>query len=221
MLHPRTRTSVSGPRHVRLSARGWPWPVPSPIPAAGASGLPARFHRAVRLALAAGVVAAGLCLVLGMTVLAVTIGARGRVPADPEAVGRAVQPVSSYRTAAKPGSSSGPGEAQGEHASLPLAGRTVAAFHGASQPSRAVFHVAKPGTWGLAWTLRCRGGTTGHLIVAEGAGPSAYAIEIDASERSGGGTSWYVRDPGRHSLAITSTCSWSVRIVLANVAAGG
>lgn len=207
VLHPRARTSVSGPKHVSTSGP------------AGASSEPG-FHRAVRLALAAGVVAAGLCLVLGMTVLAVTIGSSAAVPADPDAVGRAFQPVSNQGTAARPGSSSSHHETRFHRAALPLAGRTVTTVHGgATAPSRAVFPVATPGTWGLSWILRCRVGATGHLIVTEGTGPSPYAFEIDASGRSARGTSWHIRDPGRHSLTITSTCSWSIRIVLAKTAA--
>lgn len=206
VLHPRARTSASGPKHVSTSGPG------------GASSAPG-FHRAVRLALAVGVVAAGLCLVLGMTVLAVTIGTSAAVPAEADAAGRAFQPFNEG-AAARPGSSSGQDETRFHRATLPPVGRTIATVHGgATAPSLTVFPVATPGTWGLSWVLRCQAGATGHLIVTEGAGPSAYAFEIDASGRSAGGTSWHTRDPGRHSLTITSTCSWSIRILLAKTEA--
>lgn len=220
MLHRGAHASVPGPQPVSMSAPGWPRSLPSPGPVTGVPSVPG-LHRAIRLALAAGVGAAGVCLVLGMTVLAVTVGTSGAGPAIPDAAGRVVQPVSKDSTPARPASSSAGGSARREHATLPLVGRTVAYFHGSDQPSRAAFRIPEPGTWGLSWVLRCQGGKTGHLIVTEGTSASPNDVGVEASGRSDGGTSWYVRDPGRHWIAIRSSCSWSVAIVLTKAAAGG
>ncbi len=217
MLHPRARTSVSGPRHVRLSAPGWPGL--APWSAAAASSPPA-IRRGVRLVLAAGVAAAGVCLILGMTMLAATVGTSGSGSADSDAASRVIRPVSDESAPAAPRQAPGGTSTRRHDAAPPLAGRTIAYFYGASRPARAHLRIATPGSWGLMWAFRCQGRMTGHLLVTERANTAGDGIVIEASGRTGDGTTWAVRDPGGHSLAILSDCPWSIRIALPTALAG-
>jgi hypothetical protein len=172
----------------------------------------------LRLVLASGLAAAGLCLILGLTALAATLGT-GQEAADPDNMVAAVKPVGNEGT---PGTSASPSAASGTSGDLrtpPLAGRTIASLHGAGRPMRTHFQVGRPGTWGMAWGFRCIAGHTGHLIVKERRGVSGSNVDIDASGRTGAGTTWNVLDPGRHSLTIMSGCSWSLRLVLPKSAA--
>ena len=217
MLHRRARASVRGPRHVSLSAPGGPGAAPW---SAAAASSPPGIHRGVRLVLAAGVAAAGVCLILGMTVLAATVATSGSGSADSDAAGRTIQPVSDESAPAAPRHGPGGTGTHRRHAAPPLTGRTIAYFYGANRPARAHFRIATPGSWGLMWAFRCQGRTTGHLLVTERASTASDNIVIDASGRTGDGTAWAIRDPGGHSLAIFSDCPWSIRIALPNALAG-
>jgi hypothetical protein len=173
----------------------------------------------VRLVLAAGVAGAGVCLILGMTVLAATVATSGPGSSDPDAVGRAIRPVSDESAPSAPRQPPD-GTGTGRHHAAPPAGRSIAYFYGASQPARAHFRITTPGTWGLMWAFRCQGRTTGHLLVTERASATSDGVVIDASGRTGDGTTWAIRDPGGHSLAIVSDCPWSIRIALPDALAG-
>ena len=172
----------------------------------------------MRLVLASGLAAAGLCLILGLTALAATLGT-GQDAADPGNMAAAVKPVSNDGT---PGTSASPPAASrtsDDQRTPRPAGRTIASLHGAGQPMRTHFRIGRPGAWGMAWRFTCIAGHTGHLIVREGPGVSRSNVEFDASGRAGGGTTWNILDPGRHSLTIVSDCSWSLRLMLPKSAA--
>lgn len=172
----------------------------------------------MRLALASGLAAAGLCLILGLTALAATLGT-SKEPADPNNMVAAVKPVSNDGT---PGTSASPPAApgtSGDQRAQPHPGRTIASLHGAGRTTRTHFQIGRPGTWGMAWRFTCVAGHTGHLIVKERPGVSGSNVGIGASGRAGAGTTWNIRDPGRHSLTIRSDCSWSLRLFLPRSAA--
>jgi hypothetical protein len=216
VLHPRARASIPGHEHVSAFFSDAAEPPARPAPAAylGLRGI----HRVMRLVLASGVAAAGLCLILGLTALAATLGT-SQEAADPDNMAAAVKPVSNDGT---PGTSASPPAASrtsdGQR-TPPRAGRTIASLHGAGRPMRTHFRVGRPGTWGMAWRFTCIAGHTGHLIVKEGPGVSRSHVEIDASGRAGTGTTWNSLDPGRHSLTVVSDCSWSLRLMLPKPAA--
>src|SRR5690242_16158035 len=224
VLHPRARTSVPAHGHLSQFFSETPEEPPWPSPGSLRTGIPGA-HRLMRLAVAGGVVAAGLCLVLGMLVLVVTVGSSGGVPAEPDSAAGSVRQVSNVHRTGSPHPSHRPREV---HGALTPAGRTIAAFHGANQPAHADFKVSSPGTWGLQWAFACRdgrsdpsgrdggsgqAGRTGSLVVTEIGRASRDNVEIDASGRTGRGATWAFRDAGDHSLAIVSNCSWSIRIV--------
>jgi len=194
VLHLRARASRPG-RDL------FPWPS-----AAGRSRT-RPIHRLVRLALAGGLAAAGLCLILGLTALAATLGRGSKAP-GPGAMAAAVKP---------PGDNAGhgtPGPPPGRQATPPLGGRTIASLHGNGGQASAGFLVGRPGTWGIAWSFTCSPGHTGQLTVREKPGASAGDTRLSASGRRGAGTTWTVLDPGHHFLTITADCPWSLRLML-------
>jgi len=171
-------------------------------------GLPG-VHRALRLVIAAGTAAAGVCLVLGMTALVVKMGSEG-------VSGSADSGPISARQASNLTAGHGPARPSDPPNTAPhwIAGPVVASFRGARLARRAEFHIAGRGAWGLSWSFRCVAGRSGSLLVTGSAKLTGYDLEIDASGPAGRGITWYTTDPGNHSLDIISDCSWAVRVVL-------
>ena len=204
MLHRRRQSAVHSLGHIGLPGPGGPrtygWAEPT-LSLPNLTGL----QRVVRLVIAAGVAAAGVCLVLAMTALAVTLGSTRSGPAD--------SPVRASQTGDSSDRAPGGPDATGG-AGRQRADQTVAVLRGTGQPAHGAFLISYPGTWGLAWAFRCPAGRSGSLVVAESAGATRDHIDIDASGRAGHGITWDAHDPGRHSLAITSSCAWTVRVVL-------
>jgi hypothetical protein len=217
----RGRTSIPGHQH--MSAFFSDGPELSPWAATTDSQPGTRgIHRIVRLALACGVAAAGLCLILGMTALAITVGSPGPSSDSPDDAVAAFRQVSNDGGSQPRVSRSPAGTSRAHHRArhggpvvATRAGRTIARAHGATQPVHARFSVAGPGAWGLSWTFRCPAGRTGHLVIQEFSKKPGKQAEFDRSGRTGRGTIWLFRDPGYHSLIVTSNCPWAVRVVLA------
>jgi hypothetical protein len=151
-------------------------------------------HRLLRLLLAAGGAATGLCLVLGLVTFVITMGP-----------GPHATPDASARATASPGGGGTKGNGGGH--SLMLKGNG-----GAGQVKTQPITV--PARWGLHWSFRCPDGHPGAFAVHD-AGPNpADHVAITASGESGEGTWWDLRGPGVHVLRITAGCPWRARIVL-------
>lgn len=227
MPYRRGHSPIPGREHVSAFFSDFPEPPPWPSAEGNGSGL-GGIHRVMRLVLACGFVAAGLCLVLGMTTLAVTMGSPGHRPGSPDDAAAAVRQVSNdtaprvHASRQAAGSGSASRDAHGGRNTATRAGRTIASLHGTRGPAHARFVVTGPGAWGVSWSFSCPAGRTGHLVVRETSSGSDARVEIDGSGRTGGGTTWNFRDPGDHSLVITSVCPWALRVVLPRaVAAAG
>ncbi len=200
MLRPRARSTIASAarpeRHRRLEPGGDP------------PGLPG-VHRALRLVIAAGTAAAGVCLVLGMTALVVKMG-------DDGVAGAANSRPITARQASNLTAGHGDARPAGPPKAPPhwLAGPAIASFRGAGHANDAEFRVASHSAWGLSWSFRCAAGRAGRLIVTGSTRAAGYDLQIDASGPAGHGITWYASDPGNHSLDIISGCSWAVRVVL-------
>lgn len=146
--------------------------------------------RAVRLTVAAGAAAAGLCLVLGLVALVATIGYPGAV----------------HSGAARAGSRPG----HFEQTTLTV-GATVATFSGAGLTHQARRTINVPDTWGIAWTFHCQPGRNPGFTVADG---TPGTVRITDSANHGHGVWWDFHAPGNHQLLFLSDCAWHAIIVL-------
>ena len=182
-----------------------PWP-------ALAASAPSRLviHRALRLVIAAGTAAAGVCLVLALTVLVVQLGTTG--------VGRmaSTRPIVASQSGDIKGSLGGPAPtasaSTGRHW---IAGPAIASFHGTGPARHDHFAVSSKGAWGLSWSFSCSARRAGHLqLIATGAS-STPDVELDVAGPSGRGVTWSSGDAGAHSLDVSSDCSWTASVVLA------
>ncbi len=149
---------------------------------------PAR--RAMRLALTATTAAAGLAVVLGMTVLIVALGNASSGTYPPANL---VMPSHQH-------ASGGTG--------LTI-GAVLATYSGAGSAQSVGITVQAPGTWGVAWSFACVGGTREHFRIRDARG----RVLVDRLGRYGHGTAWDRNDPGRHHLRINSDCPWDASIV--------
>jgi hypothetical protein len=188
----------------RASAASTPWDPcdgGSNDPAAG-FGSPPRSSavRALRLVMAAGAAAAGLCLVLAMIALAVTIGGANIAGT-----------VSDHAPKRHHGGTTSPAQPR------PHPGPAIVVYQGSGSGKHGPFDIKAPGTWGLGWTFRCPAGLQDGFSVGEigsGQNTAGKDIEISASGPAGSGLSWDPGDPGRHSLIVVSDCPWTIRIRL-------
>jgi hypothetical protein len=90
----------------------------------------------------------------------------------------------------------------------------IETYRGAGPARNFRFLIADPGNWGLSWSLACRPGQAGSLMVTGSPARAAEAMEVDAFGPAGHGITWYTRDPGNHSLSVFSRCAWTVQVVL-------
>ena len=188
--HGRHHAHRAGP----ATATGRP-PVPGP-------------HRALRLVIAAGIAAAGLCLVIGLTALVVKIGGRTG-PGQPIAVPEAIDPSGSHDRLPLPMAPRG----QDESHQL----KTVHLYRGPGRGRRGrrgPFRIGRPGTWGLSWAFSCGTDHNGQFIATGHSPVTGTDIAVAASGPSGHGITWASSDPGRHVLTVNSRCTWTIRVVL-------
>jgi hypothetical protein len=157
--------------------------------------MPMRAHaqRALRLFIATGTWAAGLCLVVGSVALvAETTG-----PANETHVATAAgeHPLR-------------PGELTGNQGPAALA-RT---FQGTGNRTTSQFTVAPHRQWELHWSYACPAATpAGHLLIREGGAGNA-GVSVSATGRAGAGsTSAYAR-AAAHYLVVIANCTWTIRV---------
>jgi hypothetical protein len=162
-------------------------------------------HRALRLIIATGLPAVGLCLVIGLTTLIVQIGARpghGRFVSAPEAL----------RTSGGPAGAP-PSSLAGGH---PMTDRdkVFRSYQGSGPGRRGPFRVGQPGKWGLSWVFSCPRNQAGQFLVIGYSALIGNVISAAAAGPSGHGVTWTSRDPGRHVLTVNSRCQWKIKVVL-------
>jgi hypothetical protein len=97
-----------------------------------------------------------------------------------------------------------------------LIGRTLAIYRGASPVSRRHFQITGTGNWGISWEFSCPAGQHGAFTITTDAASGSDGRErIGTSGSAGHGIYWHSSDPGHHLILITSSCPWTVRVVLA------
>jgi hypothetical protein len=208
VLPSRARSSVSGPSDVSLHSPGGRHSLRRPELAASAPDRPA-VHRALRLVIAAGTAAAGVCLVLAMTVLAVQLGAAGVARSASSRPIVAAQSGSSEasRGGPRPTASAGP-------ASSWIAGPAIATFHGTGPARNDQFAVREPGSWGLSWKFSCSARQSGGIRLTAKGTVAGHHVVLDAAGPSGRGVTWNTRDAGIHILDVSTSCSWTATVIL-------
>ncbi len=145
----------------------WPQPEHLPRHAAPARLLPPPYERALRLLVAAGIAAAGLCLVIGAVALVAAAGAPSR--------GATVTPTAHQSAALRSDQAGAAGRsrtraAAGSRTRAAAGGRTGAGGPSPARPALLLglagdgseitrrFRVGRPGTWNLSWSFHgCRG----------------------------------------------------------------
>jgi hypothetical protein len=198
VLHPRARRTASGPADTaqphprRRDSFRWP------ARAASAPSTPV-IHRALRLVIAAGTAAAGICLVLALTVLVVQLGATGVA-----------------RTASnRPVATSQSGDTSASLGGRWVAGPAIASFHGTGPARHHHFAVSSPGIWGLSWSFSCSTRRPGHFQLTVKGTTTGDDVEVEVASPAGRGITWNTGAAGAHSLDVSSDCSWTARVVLA------
>lgn len=164
-----------------------------------------RMHRALRLIIATGLPAVGLCLVIGLTTFIVQIGARpghGRVDSMPDAL------ETSSSHAGRPLSRSASGHPTS------VRDKVLRSYYGSGPGQRGPFRVGQPGMWGLSWIFSCGRNQAGQFAVIGYSTLIGNDISAAASGPSGRGVTWTSRDPGRHVLTVNSRCQWKIMVVL-------
>lgn len=160
-------------------------------------------HRLLRLLLMAGGAAAGLCLVLGLVALMITIAPpRGARPAGEQATRGA-----------------GHGGAGGNGAEFSV-GQTITMLKG-NGGDRHAAHVDEQGVWGIAWRFRCPPGISGEFVVRDFGPKPADRVSITATGGHESGLWWDMRGPAIHNLQVMADCPWQARVVLPRDARGG
>jgi hypothetical protein len=246
-----------GPRHaappfrvlapLRLVARlrSWPFRVAppgsaGPLGAAGpfspaaaygpATPTELRARRALRLFTAVGVCAAGLLLVVGFLVLAVSVG--GPKQREPLVAGSALAsdgrhaksgrdgdhrsgqpsvPLRSVGYRSRPGHPVHAGSGRRDRPSGPS--QPIASFAGYGDMVTHRFAVSANADWQIAWSYRCPASVPAGLLVVEDAAPGAVGAAISASGTAGHGDTWLDPDGRSHRLVVISTCSWTMKVI--------
>jgi hypothetical protein len=176
---------------------GWPRPLRAPQHAAAPLALSVhtrqQAHRALRLFVAGGTWAAGLCLVIGVIVLVVSTASPSRL--DPTAA------TSSARGKTVRGD--GP-------AARSL--RVIGAFAGYGDRSTRSFRIDDTRPWLLRWSYTCPARLHAGLLVVEVANPGAVGATVSRSGAGGGGVTSINPDGPSHHLVVISTCSWTLKV---------
>lgn len=189
---------------------GWPRPSRAPQHAAAPFGpaSPARLQaqRALRLFAAAGLWAAGLCLVIGAIVLVVAQAKPGRLtPLAVTTPSRANRHASRLtRPVASPSPRTVSRARSTEH--------RVAAFSGHGDQTTGGFRTASRLGWQIRWSYACAAAVRTGLFVVENAGHRAVGASITQSGVAGHGVTSLRPNGSRHHLIVISNCSWTMKV---------
>jgi len=191
-------------RHRRPRRSGQPTGPPrsGERPAGGGGSRPPARH-ALRLTLAIGTGAAGLCVVFGMVSLVVALGN-----------GEVVDPLSTATNGAPlPVATSARHEAGPSGTGL-VAGAAIASYRGPGAVRPARIRINVPDTWGIYWSFICPAGRQGDFAVKDTSNGTPGQLNIHDMGQRGQGLWWNIREPGYHILLIISDCSWRAQVVL-------
>jgi len=166
-------------------------------------------HRSLRLVIAVGSVAAGICLVLALTVLVVQLGATGvaRTASNRPIVASQSGDTKPSLGGPVPTSSASTGRRW-------IAGPAIASFRGTGPARRDLFAVSSPGAWGLSWSFSCSARRPGHFQLSARGTTTGHDVDLNVTGPTGRGIAWTIRDAGAHTLDVSSDCSWTARVVL-------
>lgn len=176
---------------------GWPRPLRAPQHAAAPFALSThtrqQVHRALRLFVAVGTWAAGLCLVIGVIVLVVSTASPGKL--DPTAV--------TSRASTK-----------AVRADAPAARsvRVIGAFAGYGDRTSRSFRIDDARPWQLQWSYTCPVKLHVGLLVVKVANPGAVGATISQSGAGGRGATSISPDGPIHHLVVISSCSWTMKV---------
>ena len=174
-----------------------------------------RLHRSLRLIIAAGTAAAGLCLVIGMVAMvAAAGGTNARSTASSRRDGGPGVSASGHLPrgiTGGTGSRHGTGTHRGGQNDY-QAGRTLDKFQGTGSGEQGKFTIHEPGFWGIAWSYSCPQNTPGTFVLGQTNVRLPYSIDVNVNGPAGHGLAW-VTSAGQHSLVIVSGCSWQLRVV--------
>jgi hypothetical protein len=147
--------------------------------------------------MAAGMVAAGLCLVLAFVAL---VAAHGNGSSSGS---RVISSADSHH--------------QSKGGALGLVVRTI---RGDGNRRTATFSISRPGLWGLAWSYSCASHQRGIFFLSEDNSGKDHGQHVDTSGQSGHGLIWSSGDSGKHYVTAESSCSWLIQVVLRQPATG-
>jgi hypothetical protein len=201
-----------------------------------------RARWANRLFVTVGVLAAGLLLVVGFVVLAVSAGnpvrttplagasslaANGHRATPGRDGDRESRRLARQSPTVKPSdgrrNSAGRRRRAGHRARArrhnppgPAASRAIrpiAAFDGSGDMVTSQFAVGADADWQIEWSYRCPAGLPAGMLVVENDAPSAVGTAISTSGTGGRGDTWLDPDGRSHRLVVISNCSWTMKVI--------
>jgi len=177
-------------------------------------------HRALRLFVAAGTSAAGLCLVTGSIALAVSAAepsqaghlttASATRPDD--ASHRQPIPLGGAASDSRGRSWAPSGQPAPSTSAADTPGRLIAAFAGRGDITTRQFWVNDAAGWQIQWAYSCPANVPVGLLVVEDAEPGSVSTSITQSGSAGRGDTWLDHDGRAHRLVVLSTCSWTMTV---------
>ncbi len=176
---------------------GWPRPLRAPqhaaVPFALSMHTRQQVHRALRLFVAGGTWAAGLCLVIGVIVLVISTASPSRLD----------QAAATSSTGLK---------ADRTDAAAARARHVIGAFAGYGDRSTRSFRIDDARPWLLQWAYTCPARLHAGLLVVEVANPGAVGATVSQSGAGGRGATPINPDGPSHHLVVISTCSWTLKV---------
>jgi hypothetical protein len=203
------------------------WPAPQRLPQHAATpflrsnDFRQQAHRALRLVVTAGTWAAGLCLVVGSIVLVVSAASPGRLA--PAKTASSAEQMARHTSAgarihkSSPGGiieRSGPRHASpGAHAARTTGTTQVAFFSGRGDKITRSFVISGAHGWQIQWAYTCPASVAIGLFVVEADPRTAVDPDISQSGQAGHGDTRLPAGGRTHSLLVTSTCYWTMKVM--------
>ena len=149
-------------------------------------------HRVLRLIMAVGAVAVGLCVVLAMVALVVSLGGSPARNVAQTGHGSAAYPQPRVLTGHAPAA-------------------TLARYQGKGSGERA-FMLRTPGRIVLAWSYRCPAGRAARFTLGQALVPADLGLDQYRTGRIGSGSTQLREGAGRHVLVVVSDCAWTLSL---------
>jgi hypothetical protein len=157
-------------------------------------------HRALRLFVAAGTWAAGLCLILASVALVAAAAGPARATHLSPTAGH--YRLSSGRLG---------GQAGAQQPTAPL--DVLRTFSGTGNLITSKFTVAARGRWELRWSYRCTATAPGGRLVIREGNAANSGVSVDAAGAEAQGSTWAYSDAGSHYLVVVSSCAWTAKVL--------